>query len=535
VLRRWHRQHERRPPTAASAATETHPPALLSSFELLTTTFTSCFVEEHYEEDLRLARADLDAPEGTPLPRRRLFRADRPFSLAAAIGANNAAGRPAAAPTTITPHAWPSVAAYTRKGYLRGDPNFKPQNQDRAFMVAVASSSSSNNDGNGNNNDSPTPTPPLLLIGVCDGHGSDGHHVSGWLARDFPRLLAERLLEEEGGRSDDRTAPAKRRPTPLPLPFGRSSVPTPRDDPDDSNSTTALVRPLPAPSAPELARWRLAFDDGDRLLPQRCVGGRDSVIDSGSTLCAVCVRSGGDQTAELVAGWVGDSRAAVGGWRPPPPRLSSSRAALSSLIPAASAASTAEATATLSAFATPLTDDHKPEREDERARVLLFGGRVEPMGFGPPPGVYAGPFRVWCPGRRDYPGLAMSRAFGDLGARPAGVVSEPELRRWRLTTATTTTTGGRAADASSASSAQFAVRPLLLVASDGVFEYMDNDEALGAAAAGAERAAARGASRDEAAAAACRAVVDAAERRWRRDGSGGGYCDDITAVVALWG
>jgi serine/threonine protein phosphatase PrpC len=301
---------------------------------------------------------------------------------------------------------------------------------------------------------------------------------------------------------------------------------------------------LPPPAPPELARWRLAFEDGERLLPQRCVGGRDSVVDSGSTLCAVCVRSGDDgrdQTAvELIAGWVGDSRAAVGAWRPPPPppRPSSPSRSLNSLLPAAaSAASTAEATATLSPYATPLTDDHKPEREDERARVLLFGGRVEPMRFGPPPDVYAGPFRVWCPGRRDYPGLAMSRAFGDLGARPAGVVSEPEVRRWRLTTTTATTIGGPAADAdaSSTSSAQLAVQPLLLVASDGVFEYMDNDEALGAAAAGAERAAARGASRDEAAAAACRAVVDAAERRWRRDGSGGGYCDDITAVVALWG
>jgi hypothetical protein len=42
-----------------------------------------------------------------------------------------------------------------------------------------------------------------------------------------------------------------------------------------------------------------------------------------------------------------------------------------------------------------------------------------------------GPARVWLRGR-DYPGLAMSRALGDLAARPAGVISTPELSTYTV-------------------------------------------------------------------------------------------------------
>jgi serine/threonine protein phosphatase PrpC len=533
-------------------------------------------VEEHFEEDRGIRHADLDAPQGTPLPRRRLVRAATTgaFSLARALAGGGGGGQtPAAAAadvlaTAAGPH-WPSaVAAFTRKGYLRGDPGFKPQNQDRAFVVVVAGAAAASSSSAPES--PPPPPPPLLLLGVCDGHGADGHHVSDWLARDFPHLLARRLLPEP------RSAGEQQRQTsigggssaahfPLPLPFGRRppAPPPPPPPPPTNNDAGAaaaaaaaaatMVRPLGAPPVAELARWRAAFADADALLPERCCrapqgggggGGRAgaaaaaAVVDSGSTLCAValCAASG-----ELTAGWVGDSRASLGGWRPP--RSAAAAAAAAAGAPAAAGP------LVLLPPAVALTDDHKPDRPDERARVLLHGGRVEPMRLGPPPGVPAGPARVWCPGRRDYPGLAMSRAFGDLGARPAGVVSEPEVLRWGLLTvgadaaassppsssAAAREEEGREGRAAAAAAAAAPARPLLLVASDGVFEYLDDDDAVRHAARGAERAASRGATRDEAAAAACRAVVDAAERRWRLCGGGGGYCDDITAVVALWG
>lgn len=60
--------------------------------------------------------------------------------------------------------------------------------------------------------------------------------------------------------------------------------------------------------------------------------------------------------------------------------------------------------------AVPLSYDQKPENPKEKHRIVQAGGRVEPYkddreGF-------VGPHRVWF--KFDpYPGLAMSRSFGD--------------------------------------------------------------------------------------------------------------------------
>ena len=63
-----------------------------------------------------------------------------------------------------------------------------------------------------------------------------------------------------------------------------------------------------------------------------------------------------------------------------------------------------------------LSSDHKPNRPDERARVMAAGGQV----------VYAGCWRV----QGD---LAVSRAFGDAHLKPYGVSSTPELSAISLT------------------------------------------------------------------------------------------------------
>lgn len=62
-----------------------------------------------------------------------------------------------------------------------------------------------------------------------------------------------------------------------------------------------------------------------------------------------------------------------------------------------------------------LSDDHKPNRPDERARVQAAGGHV----------VFAGCWRV----QGD---LAVSRAFGDSHLKRYGVSAEPELSRYDL-------------------------------------------------------------------------------------------------------
>ena len=72
-----------------------------------------------------------------------------------------------------------------------------------------------------------------------------------------------------------------------------------------------------------------------------------------------------------------------------------------------------------------LTHDHVPFRPDERARLERAGGRVER--WSPLPGLDTGPPRVYLPSTR-IPGLAVSRAFGDLCLD--GIIScKPDITR----------------------------------------------------------------------------------------------------------
>jgi hypothetical protein len=83
-----------------------------------------------------------------------------------------------------------------------------------------------------------------------------------------------------------------------------------------------------------------------------------------------------------------------------------------------------------------LSHDHKPELEEEKARILRNGGRVDRYNgkifsffyyfylFYLDRGTKSGPFRVWLK-TQNYPGLAMSRSIGDLMAGSIGVTCEP--------------------------------------------------------------------------------------------------------------
>ena len=154
-----------------------------------------------------------------------------------------------------------------------------------------------------------------------------------------------------------------------------------------------------------------------------------------------------------------------------------------------------------------LTRDHKPEDPIECTRILAANGRVAKMKLGS--GLEVGPPRVflkfsWTPG------LAVSRAFGDLLAHEVGVISEPDVATRELEDGDT----------------------LLVLASDGVWEHLTNQEVIDIAAeAGGYRAGTPSSlpsSFDNAAAA--RAVCAAARVAWTRESAAS--VDDITAVVA---
>jgi serine/threonine protein phosphatase PrpC len=74
-----------------------------------------------------------------------------------------------------------------------------------------------------------------------------------------------------------------------------------------------------------------------------------------------------------------------------------------------------------------ITRDHKPSLPDEAKRILEKGGRIEPMRD--EDNTFIGPPRVWLK-EQDYPGLAMSRSFGDRVAHSVGVSEEPEIKEY---------------------------------------------------------------------------------------------------------
>jgi len=144
----------------------------------------------------------------------------------------------------------------------------------------------------------------------------------------------------------------------------------------------------------------------------------------------------------------------------------------------------------------PLTRDHRPGSPRENARISERGGRVEPNydenhePLGSP--------RVWVPGQ-SLPGLAMSRSLGDALVHRYGVTPEADivvrqLRPWDR---------------------------ILLLASDGIWTYLSNEEALQMAERNYHK---------RKAADTCEQLYKEAVRRWKLNSS---RVDDITVVTVF--
>jgi len=95
-----------------------------------------------------------------------------------------------------------------------------------------------------------------------------------------------------------------------------------------------------------------------------------------------------------------------------------------------------------------LTNDHKPQVPQENERILKSGGLVKKL-------PYDVPYRVFFE-NSDMPGLSMSRCFGDSMAASVGVICEPDTFEYELTEED----------------------EILVVGSDGVWEFIQNQEAI---------------------------------------------------------
>eukprot|EP00826_Nyctotherus_ovalis_P064690 TRINITY_DN9493_c0_g4_i1.p1 TRINITY_DN9493_c0_g4~~TRINITY_DN9493_c0_g4_i1.p1 ORF type:complete len:248 (+),score=62.31 TRINITY_DN9493_c0_g4_i1:1321-2064(+) len=145
--------------------------------------------------------------------------------------------------------------------------------------------------------------------------------------------------------------------------------------------------------------------------------------------------------------------------------------------------------------ARPISRDHKPDIPAEYERIMRSNGRVEC--YVDEYGNAIGPKRVW-KRHEDLPGLAMSRALGDKSAAEAGVIHVPEVVEEKV----------KSEDR------------VIVLASDGVWEHMENIEVVTVVGELWERG--------NASEAAERLVAEA-RSRWNEEET----IDDITAVVVF--
>eukprot|EP00798_Chlamydomonas_sp_ICE-L_P005902 gene5902-33473_t len=366
-----------------------------------------------------------------------------------------------------TPHDHPSLsmdlACVTKKGYA---PGYKECNQDTVFAYPRFHPTRLGRPVHGADEvvHSVSGGGASQLWGVFDGHGGQGHKVSSFIRENLPAICCKLMTKKS-------------------------------EEQDTPSAIKVLEEAIPLVD-------RMALDSR-----------RFDVQNSGST-AVVCMLQG----HTLTTAWVGDSRAIMG-YPSDRKTVSSDTTALRAAPPTpasplvASIANNNPFAGFKLPWATPsappqpsphtsptgphwsfmeLSFDHKPEAEMERARVVACGGRVKKAD-----GSGQGPYRVWM-AKSDEGGLAMSRAVGDLTLRPYGVVADADSTQIELPKT---------------------VPSIVVLASDGVWEFMENQEVI-------DIVSAPGASAAE----SCAALVAEANKRWV-DTYYGGYIDDITALV----
>ncbi len=103
----------------------------------------------------------------------------------------------------------------------------------------------------------------------------------------------------------------------------------------------------------------------------------------------------------------------------------------------------------------PLSYDCKPELPEEKKRIYESGGVVEKSYYSDDEDDPIIPYRVWAKDE-DYPGLAMSRSIGDMDAKKVGVIPNPQIVEYTIDY----------------------FSKYILICSDGIWEFMKNEEAM---------------------------------------------------------
>lgn len=140
------------------------------------------------------------------------------------------------------------------------------------------------------------------------------------------------------------------------------------------------------------------------------------------------------------------------------------------------------------------TVDHKPDAPKEKARIEACGGEVRSETY--PDGWVN--HRIYCAGK-SYPGLCMARTLGDNCAKNAGVTAEPEVIQFDM---------------------DVSQRPFLLLASDGVWEFIDTRKVVKHFGKDLDK---HGSEK------MMQKLIKDARKKWKENE--GDYCDDITGIL----
>ena len=141
------------------------------------------------------------------------------------------------------------------------------------------------------------------------------------------------------------------------------------------------------------------------------------------------------------------------------------------------------------------TEDHKPQQPKEKARIESAGGEVR---------FDEVTHRIYIKGTDD-PGLAVARAFGDLGLKDYGVVAIPEVKLTEV---------------------DVSKNVFVLIASDGIWDFIDSGEVVAGVASKMTKS--KGGAEE-----ILQGLHSFARYKWKENCHT--YCDDITSVLVQLG
>ena len=274
----------------------------------------------------------------------------------------------------------------------------------------------------------------MRFIGVCDGHGEHGHHVSKFLRNYLPIELEndlQKLYQKEGSKINLLEKEMSI----------NSNENKSNSDNKENNSQNCEIKynnnfetnDFNDKNSIVLEKMRNTFENSfsrtDKNLSEFCRKlsnlntDENNVFDveySGSTCISILLKE--KNINKIFIANVGDSRAII-----------------------------VKETKNNYWTCQQLSRDHKPIEKDEAQRILDYDGEIEKIEDDE--GNWTGPLRVWVK-ESDGPGLAMTRSFGDEVGASVGVISTPEVGEYKI----------KEEDKA------------IIIASDGLWEYMTNRE-----------------------------------------------------------